>query len=478
MLFTSGIFLIFFPVVVGVHYLLAPRYRWILLLLTSYIFYAWWRPEYLLLLVAVTLIAYCAGLLLVRVSRARRVVLPIFVLLNLAPLLVYKYLGFFAEAVSSLLGAAGAASVLPVPDLVLPLGISFFTFQSLGYVLDVYRNAHPPERHLGYFALFVAFFPQLVAGPIERSAALLPQLRAPKSFDYARTSSGLRLVLWGFFKKLVIADRLGALVNVVYSDVTAFEGFPLLLATYLFSFQILCDFSAYTDIARGCARVLGVHLTENFRQPYLARSLADFWRRWHVSLTSWFRDYIYIPLGGARRGRLRWAFAVLTVFIASGLWHGAAWTFVLWGVFHGLLYLFGRLTASVRSRIAHTIFAHTPKLGRSLSVIATFHLVVAGWVLFRAESLSDALYVLRHAFQGIQLRANYSFGLGGKQFGIGLAALLLYLVVDGVRRQLNLTQRLTEQPAGIRWALYYVLILVVLFFAYATDQPEFIYFQF
>jgi len=478
MLFTSGIFLIFFPAVAGLHFLVPERFRWFLLLVTSYVFYAWWRPEYLLLLIGVTLIAYVAGLVLDRAKHHRRLLLSIALLLCLSPLLVYKYLGFFAEAVSSLLAMIGIESTLAVPGFILPLGISFFTFQSVGYIFDVYRRKRSAEKHLGFLALFVSFFPQLVAGPIERSTALLPQLRASRAFDDARTASGLRLVLWGFFKKLVIADRLGALVNVVYSDVTAFEGVPLLLATYLFAFQILCDFSAYTDIARGCARVLGVHLTENFRQPYLSSSLVDFWRRWHISLTSWFRDYVYIPLGGARRGRLRWGLAVLVVFLASGLWHGAAWTFVVWGGFHGALYLIGRLTATLRDRFWSFRIPGLRRVRKVLAVVVTFHFVALGWVFFRAESMSDALYVLRHAFCGLQLRTNYFLGLGLEQFAIGVAALGFYLVVDNLRRWSDIGRWLIELPTAIRWALYYALIFVVLFFAFATDQPEFIYFQF
>jgi D-alanyl-lipoteichoic acid acyltransferase DltB (MBOAT superfamily) len=338
MLFTSLEFLIFFPIVVALYFGCPYRYRWLLLLAANYYFYAAWKLEYIFLLLASTLISYITAILMVKPeNQAKRTgLLVIGLIANLGILFAFKYFNFVNDSLRIAFNQFNLIYNVPMFQALLPVGISFYTFQSLGYTIDVYRGKLEPERHLGRFALFVSFFPQLLAGPIERASNMLPQFYEKFDFDEARVSSGLRLILWGLFKKIVIADRLGLYVNAVYNSPSDWEGWPVFLATYFFAFQIYCDFSGYSDIAIGAARVMGFNLMENFRRPYFAQSPSEFWRRWHISLSSWFRDYLYIPLGGSRVSVPRWYLNLMIVFLVSGLWHGAAWTFVIWGGLHGL----------------------------------------------------------------------------------------------------------------------------------------------
>ena len=334
MLFNSLEFLLFLPVVL-VCYALTPRHlRWIPLLAASYYFYASWRLEYLTLILASTAVDYAAGLALGRVTNraSRRALVGLSLVANLGILLFFKYANFFAQTWSSMIGAGADGSL---HTFLLPVGISFYTFQTLSYTIDVYRGRIEPERHLGRFALYVAFFPQLVAGPIERAGRLLPQVTRMASPNTDQIVSGLRLALWGFFKKVVIADRLALVVDQVYGNPADQSGITWLIGTYFFAFQIYCDFSGYSDIAIGVARLLGFDLMKNFRVPYSASSLREFWGRWHISLSTWFRDYVYIGLGGNRVQLGRWIANILVTFLVSGLWHGANWTFVVWGGLHG-----------------------------------------------------------------------------------------------------------------------------------------------
>ncbi|MCB0064655.1 MAG: MBOAT family protein, partial [Caldilineaceae bacterium] len=339
MLFNSLQFIIFFPAVVTIYFLLPHRYRWLLLLAASYYFYAAWQIEYTLLIFISTAVDYAMAHLMAQSEKLwhRRAYLGVSLLVNLGLLFGFKYFNFFNESVRATLNLFNIFYNVPAFQVLLPVGISFYTFQTLSYTIDVYRGKLAPERHFGRFALYVAFFPQLVAGPIERATHLLPQFHQPMTFNQTRIASGLRLLLWGMFKKVVIADRLALYVNQVYDHPGDHGALTLLIASYFFAFQIYCDFSGYSDIAIGAARVMGFDLMENFRQPYMARSIAGFWRRWHISLSTWFRDYLYIPLGGNRVARWRWYSNLFLVFLVSGLWHGAAWHFVIWGALHGLL---------------------------------------------------------------------------------------------------------------------------------------------
>ncbi len=333
MLFNSIEFLIFFPIVSIVHFLIPHKYRWVWLLLASYYFYMSWRIEYITLIWISTLIDYFAGRQMGKTDdrKKKRKYLLLSLFANLGLLFTFKYWNFFTSSLNIVLRAMHITYEIPYLNVVLPVGISFYTFQTLSYTIDVYRGVKSTEKHLGIFALYVAFFPQLVAGPIERSTNLLPQFFEKHNIDWRRIVDGLKLMMWGMFKKVVIADRLAVFVDRVYGNPYDYTGLSHIVATIFFAFQIYCDFSGYSDIAIGSAQVLGFNLMDNFRRPYFSRSVSEFWRRWHISLSSWFRDYVYIPMGGNRVSPKRWHFNILTVFVVSGLWHGANWTFISQG---------------------------------------------------------------------------------------------------------------------------------------------------
>jgi len=481
MSFNSLQFIVFFPIVAILYFLLPHRFRWVLLLIASYYFYACWKPEYLVLLAGATLLNYLIGLALGKAESLsrRKFLLSLSLVGSLGLLFGFKYLGFLGESVNLLFGKLGMSATLPIPHILLPIGISFYTFQALSYTIDVYRRARLPERHLGIFALYVSFFPQLVAGPIERSTHLLPQFFERHSFDYIRVTNGLKLMVWGFFKKLVIADRVAAAVNPVYGDPTSYTGVPLILATYLFAFQILCDFSAYTDIARGAAKILGFDLMENFRRPYLATSIRDFWRRWHISLTSWFRDYLYIPLGGNRVGKWRWYYNIAVIFVVSGLWHGAAWTFVIWGALHASYMLISIWTKTLRARALGWLkIDEQSAWWKWVRRGITFNLVTFGWIFFRANGLSDAWYIVTHLFRGISLRLHFGIGIGLYEFGIAVMAILfLELVHLYQESEHSVLNTISRWALPVRWAAYYAIVFVILCLG-EFGFEEFIYFQF
>jgi len=488
MQFNSWQFLLFFPAVVTLYFALPHRMRWALLLAASYFFYACWNPAYLLLIVTSTLIDYLAGLAMGRAGsrRRRRKYLVLSLLTNLGLLFSFKYFNFLNRSLRAALAALGVSIDLPELNVLLPVGISFYTFQTLSYTIEVYRGRREPERHPGIFALYVSFFPQLVAGPIERAGNLLPQLRLRQRFDYDRVAEGLRLMAWGMFKKVAIADRLALIVDRVYGDPTGFEGPHLVLGTVFFAFQIYCDFSGYSDIAIGAARVMGVRLMRNFNRPYLAASIADFWRRWHISLTTWFRDYVYIPLGGNRTGRGRWRFNVAVVFLVSGMWHGANWTFLVWGALHGTFFLLEHATRNVRAKLAAVSpFASRPRLRRAAGVAATFLAVTFAWIFFRAESVSDAFHVVGHLGAGWRsllgaggLRnAMEALDLPSRHVWWSLALIGLLVAVQFTHGRTGPTRLAARQPVWVRWPVYAAIVLGILNLGIAEEIP-FYYFQF
>ena len=401
MLFNSFEFAVFFPVVTLLYFATPARRRWIVLLIASAVFYMAFIPAYLLILLALIVIDYTAALLIERAKGpARRRLLLVSVASNIGILGAFKYYNFLATNVDSLARVMGySPSSLPLLSWVLPIGLSFHTFQSMAYTIEVYRGRFPAERHLGYYALYVMYYPQLVAGPIERPYNLLPQLRREQVLEPTRIASGLKLMAWGLFKKVVIADRLAFVVNAVYAQPSSANGAALIVATVFFAWQIYCDFSGYTDIAIGAAEVMGIDLMCNFRRPYLATSTRDFWTRWHVSLSSWFRDYVYIPLGGNRRGRARTYRNLVTIFVLCGFWHGAAWTFVVWGLFHGLVLVIERITGFSGDPTRLPLLA----LRRAVTML----LVVVSWVFFNSASLPKAFRTIGAMFspQGTALPA-------------------------------------------------------------------------
>lgn len=483
MLFHSLEFIIFFPVVVAIYFLAPLRFRQFFLLLASYYFYMCWKAEYAVLILLSTGIDYVAALRMHKTSGRglRKMWLGFSLAANLGVLFFFKYANFFSASARSLLQQANIFYEFPLFDILLPVGISFYTFQTLSYTIDVYRGEKTPERNFIKFALYVTFFPQLVAGPIERSTRLLPQFDRVQKFDANRVVSGLRLMLWGFFKKLVIADRLALYVNEVYNNPADYTGLPVILATYFFAFQIYCDFSAYSDIAIGAARVLGFDLMKNFRQPYLAQSIGEFWKRWHISLSTWFRDYLYIPLGGNRVGKLRWYYNLMAVFVISGLWHGANWTFVVWGALHGSYFVLSLLTQKLRAHWVQVLRLNAhPRFHTVLKMAITFHLVLLAWIFFRANSLTEALLLLQQIFR-LELTAehlmsaNIALNLG--DFAIAFASLGGLLLFDLLDAQGRLGPRLLTLARPLRWAVYYSLILAVVLFG-VYQHIEFIYFQF
>ena len=334
MLFNSLSYAIFLPLVFIIYWLLPNKYRWILLLIASYYFYMSWNAKYVFLIFITTFTSYLCAILTEKNREHKKLILTITLIVCLGILFVFKYFNFFFESINYLLGNKLHSISL---NLLLPVGISFYTFQTLSYCIDVYRGDIKAEKHFGYYATFVSFFPQLVAGPIERPDNLLPQLRKEKEFDYNKAVYGLKLMTVGFFKKIVVADNLAYYVDMVYNDLSYYQGFALVLAAFFFTIQIYCDFSGYSDIAKGSAKLLNIDLMDNFKTPYFSTTIKEFWSRWHISLSSWFKDYVYIPLGGNRCSKLRHYFNLLATFLVSGLWHGANITFVIWGGIHGLL---------------------------------------------------------------------------------------------------------------------------------------------
>ena len=488
MLFNSWQFAVFFVIVFFSYFALPHRFRWILLLIASYYFYMSWNPELVALISGVTLETYLCGRLLAnpdRSERARKWILGVGVTIPLLLLFFFKYFNFFAGAVGDLL----ALISLPVHSLalnvLLPVGISFYTFQSLAYVIDVYRGDIEAQKHLGIYALFISFFPQLVAGPIERSKNLMPQFFEEHQFNEQNAADGIRMMAVGFFKKLVVADYLSYHVNFVYNDLSNQSGLSLIVATVLFAFQIYCDFSGYSDIAIGAARMLGFRLMKNFDSPYLAHSIKDFWRRWHISLSTWFSDYVYIPLGGNRVKLPRYYLNLFLTFLVSGLWHGANWTFVVWGALHGVYRIIGALRETARKRRGLAPSPEAKGLRGALQVAFTFTLVTAGWVFFRANTLQDAFYVFRHCLDGIDgslfqyLRNGYVGAAFDKgifvQILISLAALI---TIDVSMKKRDMLRWLDAQKPLFRWSIYVSFVLLIVLLSEKGIAAQFIYFQF
>jgi len=480
MLFNSLEFIIFFPIVVAGYFALRPRYRWILLLLASYYFYMCWNYKYVVLIMFSTVVDYFSGILMYRIEKKslRKLLLLASLTTNLGLLFFFKYFNFFGETVNHLFERFNIFAEVPAYSFLLPVGISFYTFQTLSYTIDIYRKKQTPEYHFGRFALFVSFFPQLVAGPIERSVNLIPQFREHYRFEYERVKEGILLMVWGFFKKVVIADRLAEYVNLVYNNPTEFEGLQNIIATFFFSFQIYCDFSGYSDIAIGAALVLGYRLMTNFRRPYFAENIREFWQRWHISLSTWFRDYVYISLGGNRVVKWRWYYNLFITFLVSGLWHGAEWTFVIWGALHGIYMVFAIWTSKMREKANRGLgIAKFPALYKFTQVFVTFVLVYFAWIFFRANNTQDAFLIIRNSFQFSQGAALNLFQFR-VDFYIALLAIALLLVVEYFEEYTGLYSRIKIQvPRAWKWAMLTVVIFGVLILG-VWQGTDFLYFQF
>ncbi len=472
------------------HFVLPFRYRWLFLLLASCYFYLAFIPVYILVLFALILVDYFMAIGIEQsIGHQRKIFLVISILSTCTILFVFKYFNFFNANFTALAQALHWNYSIKNLSLILPIGLSFHTFQSLSYVFEVYQGRQKAERHLGIYALYVMFFPQLVAGPIERPQHLLPQFYKNHRFNYERVTEGLKLICWGLFKKVVIADRLAVCVNTIYNNPTSYSGPCLILATVFFAFQIYCDFSGYTDIAIGSARVMGFELIQNFNNPYSAVSIRDFWHRWHMSLTTWFRDYLYFPLGGNRVSNQKIYFNIMLVFIISGLWHGANWTFLIWGVLNGFYLLFSLWTAPMREKWAQmTGLSNHPGFYHVLKVCITFSLICFSWVFFRARNIHDAIYIVRHMFdfshlpeliQMMRVKAGAEWLLGLSKAQIFLSGLLILFLLwaDRIQEKYGFFKAIAALSYLKRWGLYYLCMFTIIFLG-RFEQSPFIYFQF
>ncbi len=482
MLFNSFSFLIFLPLVFLLYWFVFKPLKWqnLLVVVVSYVFYGWWDWRFLILIAFTTLCSYISGLLIEHFEgkrQSQKWVSAANIILNLAILGVFKYYNFFAESLDSLIFCAlGKHLDWPTLNIILPVGISFYTFQALSYSIDVFRHQLKATRDIVAFFAFISFFPQLVAGPIERATNLLPQFLKPRCFDESKAVDGLRQMLWGFFKKVVVADTCASTLMYVWEDYQQMSGVSLFFGGLLFAFQIYGDFSGYSDIAIGTARLFGINLKRNFAYPYFSRSIPEFWRTWHISLMTWFRDYIYFPLGGSRCSKWKIIRNVFIVWGVSGLWHGANWTFICWGLYHAVLLniynVFG-VKKKFKQVVAYKSFF--PSIKETLQILLTFFLVVIGWIIFRAESMSQAFTYLSRMFsspfEGMSVGSlKYTFFF-----------VFLMLVAEWFQRDKQHALELVKCQGFlkyriVRWSLYMSILLVTLVFA--GEQSQFIYFQF
>ncbi len=481
MLFNSFEFLIFFPIVVAFFFALPHRARWVWLLASSYFFYMWFEPWYGLLLLGSSAIGWGAALAMEgKEKAARKPWMWAAVVGNLALLFFFKYYDWANANLTALSGR----ELLPFSKLMLPMGISFFTLQTMGYAIDVYRGRLPAMRHFGVFALFISYFPQLVAGPIERATHLAPQFFEERHFDSKRAVDGLQLMVWGLFKKAVVADRLAQYSKLVYDSPQAHGGPLLTTATIFFCIQVYCDFSGYSDIAVGAAKVMGFDIMENFRRPYLAKNIDDLWsKRWHISLVGWLKDYVFNPLAYLTRRSPPWRrhANVLIIFFITGLWHGADWKFVAWGVVNGVFVLAHLLSAGLRQKLVLALrLDRVPLLHTIISVVFTFLVFSFGSIFFVAKSFGDAFYVITHLFSGwgLGLVRDIVAMRGPMNLLLALGAIALMVAVElHQERRGSVRAALAQKPAYIRWPIYYAAVLAILLFG-VFDYDQFIYFQF
>lgn len=503
MLFNSLSYLIFFPCVAVLYYITPwQKVRNLFLLIASYYFYMCWDPRFILLMLGCTVITYFDAIFIdiakreeaAHVDQAKRhtgratLYITVTLIFVLSVLAWFKYANFLTESLVAIANAAGLPINIPKVNVALPVGISFFTFQSLSYDIDVYRGTTKVEKNFLRYALFVSFFPQLVAGPIERSSNLLKQFESKHEFRQEEILKGLMLMLWGFFMKIVIADRVATLVDQVYNYHTSYQGLIPMLATALFAVQIYCDFNGYTTIAIGSAQVMGFNLMKNFEQPYLTTSVAEFWRKWHISLTSWFRDYIYFPLGGSRCAKWKKYRNIMIVFLISGLWHGANWTYVVWGGLNGLMQIIGDILMPLRKKVWKKARVDTKSFGfKLLQGIITFILVDFAWTFFRATSIQEAFEIIRSSFAVFNPwvlfdGTLYTLGLSKVEFWVMVMSILVLLGVDILHvKGISIRESVLKQPLVIRWGLYYTAILAILIFGVygpGYNAANFIYFQF
>ena len=480
-------FLIFLPIVVFLYAILPQKIRYLWLLAASIFFYLSAGPVYGIFLLLSIVLTYTAARGMEHRPGSKKMILVLCLILNLGVLGVLKYAAFFCSSAVGILSLFHVKVSDPSIQLLLPVGISFYMFQALGYVIDVYRGEIAAEKNILRYALFVSFFPNVLSGPIERAGHMLPQFNNPPKFSYDNMRLGLLRMLWGYFLKMVLADRIAIIVNQVYASPGNYPGTVLLITAILYTFQIYCDFGGYTSIAIGAAKICGFELTENFDSPYLAESIAQFWRRWHRSLSFWFRDYLYFPLGGNRRGNVRKYINIMIVFLVSGLWHGAAWTFVIWGGLHGLYQIIGHILMPLRNRLVELFHVDRKSFShRLLKVLITFLLVTLAWVFFRVKSLSGAVLILTgmlHFTPSVLTDGTlYHLGLDRPNFLLMTAGLLLLIWTDICNyRKVRIAERILEQGIWLRFLIGIGAVLVILIcgiWGPGYDASSFIYYKF
>lgn len=479
MLFNSFDFMLFLPIVFLLYwFVFRPRkLQNLFLVIASYVFYGWWDWRFLLLIALTSLCSYVSGLFIGKASNARvgKNIAIANVVFNLLILGVFKYYNFFMENFEALFHSIGYQMDWITLDIILPVGISFYTFQALSYTIDVYQKKIAPTYDIVEFFAYISFFPQLVAGPIERATNLLPQFQRDRQFDYAKAVDGMRQILWGFLKKLVVADNCATIVNDYWNQYLNLPGSTLFMLGVLFSFQIYCDFSGYSDIAIGTARLFGFNLMRNFNFPYFSRSIPEFWRRWHISLTTWFRDYVYFPLGGSRCDKWKIIRNVFFVWGISGLWHGANWTFVCWGLFHASLLAIYNIFG-INTKYAHVVAygRFLPSIKECIQILATFFLAVIGWIIFRSENIGQAVGFLSAMVSNKFFDASQLTGIGFICYG------LLLLVIEWIQRDkshaLQFSGRTPFNYRPVRWGIYWLILILINL--YAGKSQSFIYFQF
>jgi len=476
MLFNSFHFLLFFIVVTTFYFVIPYKKRWILLLASSCYFYMVFVPIYILILGFTIIIDYFAGIYIEDAKgRKRKLLLTASIFANVGVLAVFKYYNFLNENLSIFLHGVGYQNPIPYLSILLPIGLSFHTFQAMSYTIEVYRGHQKAERHFGIYSLYVMFYPQLVAGPIERPQNLLHQFRENFEFDYDRVVEGLKLMLWGLFKKLVIADRLAIYVNAVYNNPEQHNGTTLIVATVFFAFQIYCDFSGYSDMAIGAAKVMGFKLMTNFNRPYFSRDISEFWKRWHISLSTWFKDYLYISLGGNRVSVPRWYLNLFLVFLISGLWHGANWTYIIWGALNGFYLVVAIVSQGFRDKFNKLIgITKFPAFFRIVQIFITFVLACFAWIFFRANTVSDAFLIIKSIFI-----SSGKLYIGDFQHLIYSIAAISFLVLIELRRELHYPDVLPfKTNHWFKEQIAYAFLIILIFLIGVFDGSQFIYFQF
>lgn len=499
MLFNSLQYVLFLPLVIGLYYLLPHKFRWILLLVSSYFFYMCWSVSYAALIGISTIVTFFSGILIsrenkrleqgdidkVKCTRNKKIYVALSFTINIGILAFFKYSPMMLSTIEGMAQFLGSNINMPDFKYLLPVGISFYTFQALSYTVDVYRAKIDASKHFGKYALFVSFFPQLVAGPIERSTNLLPQFDEVKRFNLSKSRKAFLLILWGMFKKVVIADRMAPAVEQVYSNIHVNNGVSIAVATFFFAIQVYCDFSAYSDIAIGSANIMGFNLMRNFKRPYFSKSIGEFWKRWHISLSTWFRDYLFIPLGGSRVSTSRWVFNIMVVFVCSGLWHGARWTYVMWGAMHGIYLVIGRFTRPYRDKALKKLRIDRKwKISQLVSILITFALFCFALMFFRVNSIPDGIYATKELFSikadmfsipDLMTKMNAS--MNDIIFMFLCSSILL--VVELIETKIDIKETLENKIWPIRWLIYLVLIFsVILLGLYGVGDAAFIYFQF